>query len=139
MSTGMCVEEDILNAINVLNEFGVSKDQITILHCNTQYPTPFEDVNLKAMLTIKKDFGVNVGYSDHTRGIEVPIAAVALGATVIEKHFTLARADGGVDSAFSMNPAGNVQSPWRGSMARRHRRIFPSHSTILPTTTFGFW
>lgn len=105
MSTGMCVEEDIQNAINVLNEFGVSKDQITILHCNTQYPTPFEDVNLKAMLTIKKDFGVNVGYSDHTRGIEVPIAAVALGATVIEKHFTLDRNLPGPDHKASLEPA----------------------------------
>ena len=104
MSTGMCVEEDIQNAINVLNEFGVKKEQITILHCNTQYPTPFEDVNLKAMLTIKKNFGVNVGYSDHTRGIEVPIAAVALGATVIEKHFTLNRNLPGPDHKASLEP-----------------------------------
>ena len=105
MSTGMCVGEDIHKAINVLNEFGVGKDQITVLHCNTQYPTPFEDVNLKAMLTIKKDFDVNVGYSDHTRGIEVPIAAVALGASVIEKHFTLARTLPGPDHKASLEPA----------------------------------
>lgn len=105
MSTGMCVEEDIHKAINVLNEFGVGKDQITVLHCNTQYPTPFEDVNLKTMLTIKKDFDVNVGYSDHTRGIEVPIAAVALGASVIEKHFTLDRNLPGPDHKASLEPA----------------------------------
>ena len=105
MSTGMCVGEDIHKAINVLNEFGVGKDQITVLHCNTQYPTPFEDVNLKAMLTIKKDFDVNVGYSDHTRGIEVPIAAVAFGASVIEKHFTLDRNLPGPDHKASLEPA----------------------------------
>ena len=105
MSTGMCVGEDIHKAISVLNEFGVGKDQITVLHCNTQYPTPFEDVNLKAMLTIKKDFDVNVGYSDHTRGIEVPIAAVALGASVIEKHFTLDRNLPGPDHKASLEPA----------------------------------
>lgn len=80
---------DIKNALDILIKFGLIKDQITILHCNTEYPTPFEDVNLRAMLTIKEAFGIKVGYSDHTRGIEVPIAAVALGAEVIEKHFTL--------------------------------------------------
>lgn len=105
MSTGMCVKQDIEKAINVLNDFGVRKEQITILHCNTQYPTPFEDVNLKAMLSIKKDFGMNVGYSDHTCGIEVPIAAVALGATVIEKHFTLNRNLPGPDHKASLEPA----------------------------------
>ena len=91
MSTGMCNEEDIRNAMEVLLKNGLTKEQITILHCNTQYPTPMKDVNLKAMLTIKQDFGTIVGYSDHTQGIEVPIAAVALGAQVIEKHFTLDR------------------------------------------------
>lgn len=104
MSTGMCVEEDIWNAINVLLKFGVEKRQITILHCNTEYPTPFGDVNLKAMQTIAKDFGVNVGYSDHTKGIEVPIAAVALGAKVIEKHFTLDRDMQGPDHKASLEP-----------------------------------
>lgn len=89
LSTGMATIEEIGDAINVLINSGLSKDKITILHCNTEYPTPMEDVNLKAMLHIKEEFGVNVGYSDHTLGIEVPIAAVALGATVIEKHFTL--------------------------------------------------
>lgn len=105
MSTGMSVAQDIQNAINVLNEYGVSKEQITILHCNTQYPTPFEDVNLRAMLTIKNNFEVNVGYSDHTCGIEVPIASVALGATVIEKHFTLNRNLPGPDHKASLEPA----------------------------------
>jgi len=104
MSTGMCNEQDIHNAINVLLKFGVTKNQITILHCNTQYPTPFEDVNLSAMLTIQKDFGTKVGYSDHTKGIEVPIAAVALGASVIEKHFTLDRGMEGPDHKASLEP-----------------------------------
>lgn len=102
MSTGMCDEQDIKNAMDVLLNNGVSKDQITILHCNTQYPTPMKDVNLKAMLTIKNDFGTIVGYSDHTRGIEVPIAAVALGAQVIEKHFTLDRNMQGPDHKASL-------------------------------------
>lgn len=104
MSTGMCDEQDIHNAVDVLLKFGLTKEQITILHCNTQYPTPFEDVNLKAMLTIGKAFGVNIGYSDHTQGIEVPIAAVALGATVIEKHFTLDRNMPGPDHKASLLP-----------------------------------
>lgn len=104
LSTGMCDEQDINNALNVLFKFGLPKDKITILHCNTQYPTPYKDVNLKAMLTIKKDFGVNIGYSDHTKGIEVPIAAVALGAKVIEKHFTLDRNMPGPDHKASLEP-----------------------------------
>lgn len=104
MSTGMCDEGDIKNAVNVLIKFGLTKDKITILHCNTQYPTPYEDVNLRAMLTIKKDFGTRVGYSDHTRGIEIPIAAVALGAEVIEKHFTLDRNLPGPDQKASLEP-----------------------------------
>ncbi|MGG6544662.1 UNVERIFIED_CONTAM: N-acetylneuraminate synthase [Prevotella sp. 15_C9] len=104
MSTGMCDEQDIQNAINVLYEFGVSKEQITLLHCNTQYPTPFEDVNLRAMLTIKNNFGVEIGYSDHTKGVEIPIAAVALGAKVIEKHFTLNRLLPGPDHKASLEP-----------------------------------
>lgn len=104
MSTGMCDVQDIHNAVDVLLSFGLTKDKITILHCNTQYPTPFEDVNLRAMLTIKSEFGVNVGYSDHTQGIEVPVAAVALGATVIEKHFTLDRNMPGPDHKASLEP-----------------------------------
>lgn len=104
LSTGMSTSEDIQNAVDVLLRWGKTKDQITILHCNTEYPTPFEDVNLRAMLSIKEHIGTQVGYSDHTRGIEVPIAAVALGATVIEKHFTLDRNMSGPDHKASLEP-----------------------------------
>lgn len=104
LSTGMCELADIEAALNVLLQFGVKKEQITILHCNTEYPTPFADVNLKAMLEIGEKFGVQIGYSDHTKGIEVPIAAVALGATVIEKHFTLDRNMEGPDHKASLEP-----------------------------------
>lgn len=102
MSTGMCNLDEIRAAINVLTDNGV-KD-IKLLHCNTEYPTPYEDVNLKAMQTIKKEFEYEVGYSDHTKGIEVPIAAVAMGATVIEKHFTLDRNMEGPDHKASLEP-----------------------------------
>lgn len=105
LSTGMCELTDIENAINVLVSNGVSKDIITVLHCNTEYPTPMKDVNLKAMLEIKEKFGVKIGYSDHTEGIEVPIAAVALGATVIEKHFTLDKNMEGPDHKASLEPS----------------------------------
>ena len=104
LSTGMSTAEDIQNAVGVLLKWGKTKDQITILHCNTEYPTPFKDVNLLAMQSIAKQFGTKVGYSDHTRGIEVPIAAVALGATVIEKHFTLDRNMPGPDHKASLEP-----------------------------------
>ena len=104
LSTGMSTAEDIQNAVDVLLRWGKTKDQITILHCNTEYPTPFEDVNLRAMQSIAKQFGTKVGYSDHTRGIEVPIAAVALGASVIEKHFTLDRNMPGPDHKASLEP-----------------------------------
>ena len=104
LSTGMCEMIDIENALSVLLKFGLSKEQITILHCNTEYPTPMEDVNLNAMKTIADEFGVKVGYSDHTRGIEVPIAAVALGSTIIEKHFTLDRQMEGPDHTASLEP-----------------------------------
>ena len=104
LSTGMCELLDIEAALNVLLKFGVKKEQITILHCNTEYPTPFADVNLKAMLEIGEKFGVQIGYSDHTEGIEVPIAAVALGATVIEKHFTLDKNMEGPDHKASLEP-----------------------------------
>ena len=83
---------------------GAKKEDITILHCNTEYPTPMGDVNLKAMLTIGDELGVNIGYSDHTNGIEIPIAAVAMGATVIEKHFTLNKTLPGPDHAASLEP-----------------------------------
>ena len=104
LSTGMCEMDDISAAMNVLLENGVQRDQITILHCNTEYPTPFEDVNLLAMQQIRGGFQVNVGYSDHTKGIDVPIAAVALGACVIEKHFTLDRNMEGPDHQASLEP-----------------------------------
>jgi len=104
MSTGMATLEEIREALNVLLEAGLEKDQITILHCNTEYPTPMEDVNLKAMLTIRDELDVAVGYSDHTLGIEIPATAVALGASVIEKHFTLDRTMSGPDHASSLEP-----------------------------------
>ena len=102
MSTGMCEMEEIGDAIQVLWNNGTR--DIRLLHCNTEYPTPFEDVNLRAMVTLRDTFGVEVGYSDHTRGIEVPIAAVAMGAAVIEKHFTLDRNMEGPDHKASLEP-----------------------------------
>ena len=104
LSTGMATITEIKDAIKVLTDNGVSKDKITVLHCNTEYPTPMEDVNLKAMLHIHRELGVPVGYSDHTLGIEVSIAAVALGATVIEKHFTLDKTLPGPDHKASLEP-----------------------------------
>lgn len=104
LSTGMCEMDDISAAMDVLCKNGVERSQITILHCNTEYPTPYKDVNLLAMQQIKKEYQVSVGYSDHTKGIEVPIAAVALGATVIEKHFTLDRNMEGPDHKASLEP-----------------------------------
>ena len=104
LSTGMCDLQDVRAAIDALYKNGLSKDNLTLLHCNTEYPTPFEDVNLKAMDALRKEFGVEVGYSDHTKGIEVPIAAVALGASVIEKHFTLDRNMEGPDHKASLEP-----------------------------------
>ena len=105
MSTGMANMIEIEEALEIffINDF--KKQDITILHCNTEYPTPIEDVNLKAMNSIKEKFNVNVGYSDHTLGIEVSVAAVALGATVIEKHFTLDKNMKGPDHKASLNPA----------------------------------
>jgi len=109
ISTGMCSMAEIKDAINVLEEFGTKREHITVLHCNTEYPTPMQDVHLLAMNAIKKEFNVQVGYSDHTLGIEVPIAAVALGATVIEKHFTLDRKMVGPDHAASLEPNELIQ------------------------------
>ncbi len=105
LSTGMAAIQEIEEAVSVLLDNGIKKENLTILHCNTEYPTLMEDVNLKAMLHIKEHFGVNVGYSDHTLGIEVPVAAVALGATVIEKHFTLDRELPGPDHRASLEPS----------------------------------
>jgi N,N'-diacetyllegionaminate synthase len=104
LSTGMANLDEIQSALNVLIESGTPKDNITVLHCNTDYPTNMLDVNLSAMQTIADKFGVKVGYSDHTLGIEVPIAAVALGASIIEKHFTLDKNMEGPDHKASLEP-----------------------------------
>ena len=104
VSTGMANLDEIESAMNILQSQGTNKEKITLLHCNTEYPTPFKDVNLSAMKTMERKFGVNIGYSDHTKGIEVPIAAVALGATVIEKHFTLDCHMDGPDHMASIEP-----------------------------------
>jgi N,N'-diacetyllegionaminate synthase len=105
ISTGMCTMEEITDAIGVMEANGKRRDQITVLHCNTEYPTPMQDVNLKAMHHIASVCGTAIGYSDHTLGIEVPIAAVALGATLIEKHFTLDCTLPGPDHRASLEPA----------------------------------
>ena len=104
MSTGMANLEEIRAATDILTDHGTSKDKIIVLHCNTEYPTPMDDVNLNAMLTIRDELGVQVGYSDHTLGIEIPIAATAMGAAVIEKHFTLSRDMEGPDHRASLEP-----------------------------------
>lgn len=104
LSTGMANLMEIHEALDVLVSEGLDKNQITILHCNTEYPTPMQDVNLMAMLEIQREFDVKIGYSDHTLGIEVPIAATALGAKVIEKHFTIDRNLPGPDHAASLEP-----------------------------------
>lgn len=104
LSTGMGTMEEIEIALNTLISAGLKKGQITILHVTTQYPTPMNEVNLRAMNSLKEKFGVKVGYSDHTMGIEVPVAAVALGAEVIEKHFTLDKNMAGPDHKASLNP-----------------------------------
>lgn len=105
LSTGMATLGEIEAALEVLEQAGTLRNRITVLHCNTEYPTPMADVNLRAMLTIRDAFDVAVGYSDHTVGIEVAVAAVALGATIIEKHFTLDRNLPGPDHKASLEPA----------------------------------
>ena len=104
LSTGMSNLQEVGDALTILIEAGTKNENITILHANTMYPTPIEDVNLNAMLTIQKEFSVDVGYSDHTLGIEVDIAAVALGASIIEKHFTLDKNMDGPDHKASLEP-----------------------------------
>ena len=104
LSSGMAEIFEIRKALKVLMDEGTAKDNIAILHCNTAYPTPYKDVNLLAMNTIRNVFKVNVGYSDHTIGIEVPIAAVAMGATIIDKHFTLDKTMSGPDQRISLEP-----------------------------------
>ncbi|WP_346693312.1 N-acetylneuraminate synthase [Coprobacter fastidiosus] len=104
LSTGMANLQEIEEAIKVLVQFGTTREEITLLHCTTEYPAPKNEVNLLAIQTLKNHFGLNVGYSDHTQGIEIPVAAVALGATVIEKHFTLSRDLEGPDHRASLEP-----------------------------------
>lgn len=104
LSTGMATIPEIRTAIEVLTAGPLTREDITVLHCNTEYPTPMRDVNLRAMQTMSAELGVRIGYSDHTVGIEVPIAAVALGASVIEKHFTLSRQLPGPDHRASLEP-----------------------------------
>jgi len=104
LSTGMANLGEIEAALNVIEQAGTPRSKITVLQCTTEYPAPMEDVNLRAMVNLGATFGVEVGYSDHTPGIEVPIAAVALGARVIEKHFTLDRNLPGPDHKASLEP-----------------------------------
>lgn len=102
MSTGMSTLQEVRDAVAILKKAGTK--EITLLHCNTQYPTPMQDVNLRAMQTLEKELELPVGYSDHTKGIEIPVAAVGMHAQVIEKHFTLDRNMEGPDHAASLEP-----------------------------------
>ena len=104
LSTGMANINEIRDAVNVLKTSGLDQSKIIILHCNTQYPTPFSDVNLRALETLRDSFGTAIGYSDHTDGVIVAVAAVALGASVIEKHFTLSQSLPGPDQRSSLEP-----------------------------------
>ena len=104
LSTGMANLREIRDALNILISYGTKKKNITILQCNTEYPTPLRDANIRAMLTIKKIFKVNIGYSDHTEGIESSLAATALGASILEKHITLDKKLPGPDHKASANP-----------------------------------
>lgn len=106
LSTGMCDLKEIKNALKILKN---KNRKIILLHCNTEYPTPLRDINMKAMLTLKEKFKVDVGYSDHSLGTEVPIVATALGAKVIEKHFTISKNMNGPDHASSLNPKELIQ------------------------------
>jgi N,N'-diacetyllegionaminate synthase len=105
LSTGMATMDEIGSAIRILENSGTPKTTITVLHCTTEYPTPMPEVNLRAMISIRENLRVKVGYSDHTLGIEVAVAAVAMGATVIEKHFTLDRNLPGPDHKASLEPS----------------------------------
>ena len=104
LSTGMAAMEEVRDAFTILTAGGLAKQSITVLHCCSEYPAPFDEINLRAMKTIRDEFGVEVGYSDHTRGIEVPVAAVTLGASVIEKHLTLDVSMSGPDHSASTEP-----------------------------------
>lgn len=101
ISTGMCSMSEVEQAVTIIKKYN---DNITVLHCNTEYPTPYRDVNLRAMQTMKDAFSIEIGYSDHTESIEIPIAAVAMGASIIEKHFTLDKNMKGPDHAASLEP-----------------------------------
>ena len=137
LSTGMSNMHEIEAAINVLEESGPHRSKITVLHCTTAYPVPISDVNLRAMQSIQKELNVAVGYSDHTLGIEIPIAAVALGATIIEKHFTTDRSLPGPDHKASLEPAElmamidgirNIEK----ALGDGVKRLMPSEFTNLP-------
>ncbi len=137
LSTGMSDMSEIEAAINVLEESGTPRSRITVLHCTTAYPVPISDVNLRAMQSIQKRFNVAVGYSDHTLGIEIPIAAVALGAKIIEKHFTIDRALPGPDHKASLEPS-ELKSMVEGirnlekALGDGNKRRMPSEITNLP-------
>ena len=137
LSTGMSNMDEIEAAINVLEESGTHRSKITVLHCTTAYPVPMSDVNLRAMQSIQKKINVAVGYSDHTLGIEIPIAAVALGATIIEKHFTTDRSLPGPDHKASLEPVElkamidgirNIEK----ALGDGVKRLMPSEITNLP-------
>ena len=104
LSTGMSSDREIEISLNELIKNGISKKKITLLHCHSEYPTSFKDINLNSILYLKEKFKINVGFSDHTKGIEASIAAAALGATVIEKHFTLSKKMNGPDHSSSIDP-----------------------------------
>ena len=129
MSTGMCELEEVRAAVDVLKANGTPK--ITLLHCNTEYPTPYEDVNLRAMETMRRRFGVDVGYSDHTPGIEVPIAAAALGAVIVEKHFTLDKNMKGPDHRASLEPE-ELAAMVRG-IRRAEEALGSGRKTVSPS------
>jgi N,N'-diacetyllegionaminate synthase len=129
--------DEIEAALNVLEQFGTSRSKITVLHCTTAYPVPMSDVNLRAMQSIQNKFNVAVGYSDHTLGIEIPIAAVALGATIIEKHFTTDRSLPGPDHKASLEPV-ELTAMIEGirkiekALGDGVKRLMPSEITNLP-------
>jgi N,N'-diacetyllegionaminate synthase len=137
LSTGMSSMDEIEAALNVLEQFGTSRSKITVLHCTTAYPVPMSDVNLRAMQSIQNKFNVAVGYSDHTLGIEIPIAAVALGATIIEKHFTTDRSLPGPDHKASLEPV-ELTAMIEGirkiekALGDGVKRLMPSEITNLP-------
>jgi N,N'-diacetyllegionaminate synthase len=133
LSTGMSTLEEINEALVIIESAGLSRKKIIILHCNSEYPTPYEDVNLHAMKTIKNKLQVDVGYSDHTKGIEVAIAAIAMGATVLEKHLTLDKQMKGPDHFASIEPfefTQMVKAIRNIEKALGSRKKFPSQSEI---------